>query len=190
MCDSKLDLSIEKDLACAGSFLFSFEKMYKKQLTKEQALQKLRHYCGYQERCESEVKDKLYRLGVSVKEYAEIISTLIKENCLNEERFSIAYAGGKFRIKQWGRIKIKHALLQKQVSDHCINKTLQQIDEKEYNLVLKSLAEEKYAALMNEQYLVRKKKTMDYLIGKGYEPELVNNIVRMFSEKNKKKEIL
>jgi regulatory protein len=164
--------------------------MYKKQLTKEQALQKLRHYCGYQERCVSEVKEKSYSLGVSVKEYGEIISTLIEENCLDEERFAIAYAGGKFRMKQWGRIKIKHALLQKQVSEHYINNALKQIDEKEYRLVLKKLTEEKYTALKNEQYLVRKKKTMDYLIGKGYEPELVNNIGRMFSEKNKKKEIL
>ncbi|HKB43915.1 MAG TPA: regulatory protein RecX [Chitinophagaceae bacterium] len=164
--------------------------MYKKQLTKEQALQKLRHYCGYQERCGSEVKEKLYSLGVSAKEYGEIISILIEENCLDEERFAIAYTSGKFRIKQWGRIKIKHALLQKQVSEYYINKALKQIDEKEYKLVIKNLSGEKYTALRHEQYLVRKKKTMDYLIGKGYEPELVNDIVRTFSEKNKKKEIL
>jgi len=163
--------------------------LYKKQLTKEQALQKLRHYCDYQERCESEVKEKLYSLGVPLKEYAEIISTLVEENCLDEERFAIAYAGGKFRIKQWGRIKIKHALLQKQISDHCVNKALKQIDEKEYKAILKRLAEEKYAALENEQYLIRKKKTMDYLIAKGYESEFVNDIVRMFSKKNNNKEI-
>jgi regulatory protein len=163
--------------------------LHKKQLTKEQALQKLQHYCGYQERCASEVKEKLYNLGMSEKEYAEIISILIKENCLDEERFSIAYAGGKFRMKQWGRIKIKHALFQKQVSEHFITKALKQIDEKEYKALLKSLAEKKYATLKNEQYLVRKKKTIDYLIAKGYESEFVNDIVRMLSEKYKKKEI-
>jgi regulatory protein len=159
--------------------------MNKKQLTTEQALQKLRHYCGYQERCSSEVKTKLFDLGIAEKEHDEIICSLIEENCLNEERFALAYAGGKFRMKQWGRIKIKHALLQKQVSEYCINMALKQIDEKEYTAVLKNLAEVKYAALKDEQYLIRKKKTVDYLIQKGYEQELINTVINMFSEKKK-----
>ena len=151
--------------------------MYKKQLTKEQALQKLKHYCAYQERCHSEVKEKLYNLGVWKKDHDEIIATLIEENYLNEERFAIAYAGGKWRIKQWGRVKIKYELKQKQVSDYCIKKALKQIDEEEYVKTLTKLAKEKYAALKNEQYLVRKKKTMDYLIGRGFEGEMVRGVM-------------
>ena len=81
--------------------------MYKKYLTKEQAIQKLKHYCAYQERCHNDVKEKLYKLGVWKKEHDEIIAALIEENYLNEERFAIAYAGGKFRINNWGRTKIK-----------------------------------------------------------------------------------
>lgn len=151
--------------------------MYKKQLTKEQALQKLKHYSAYQERCHSEVKEKLYSLGVWKKDHDEIIATLIEENYLNEERFAIAYAGGKFRIKHWGRVKIKYELKQKQVSDYSIKKALKQIDEEEYMKLLNKLAKEKYAALKSEQYLVRKKKTMDYLIAKGFEVELARAIV-------------
>lgn len=151
--------------------------MYKKQLTKEQALQKLKHYCAYQERCHSEVKQKLYDLGVWRKDHDEIIAALIEENYLNEERFAIAYAGGKWRMKQWGRIKIKQALKQKQVSDYCIKKAMKQIDEEEYGKVLKKLAEEKYQALKGEQYLIRKKKTIDYLLLKGFERELVVEVI-------------
>ncbi|MBI5858265.1 MAG: RecX family transcriptional regulator [Sphingobacteriales bacterium] len=147
--------------------------MYKKHLSKEQALQKLKHYCAYQERCHSEVKEKLYCLGVWKKDHDEIIATLIEQNYLNEERFAIAYAGGKFRIKHWGRVKIKYELKQKQVSDYSIKKALQQIDEEEYMQLLNKLAKEKYAALKSEQYLIRKKKTMDYLMGRGFEPELI-----------------
>lgn len=146
---------------------------FKKQLTKEQALQKLKHYCAYQERCHSEVKEKLYSLGVWKKDHDEIIASLIEENYLNEERFAMAFAGGKWRMKQWGRVKIKYELRQKQVSDYCIKKALKQIDKDEYLRVLKELASDKYAALKNEQYLVRKKKTMDYLINRGFEIELV-----------------
>lgn len=147
--------------------------MYKKYLTKEQALQKLKHYCAYQERCHNDVKEKLYKLGVWKKEHDEIIAALIEENYLNEERFAIAYAGGKFRINSWGRVKIKYALKQKQVSEYCIKKALKQINEEDYMKLLNKLAKEKYAALKADQYLVRKKKTMDYLITKGFETNLV-----------------
>ena len=151
--------------------------MYKKQLTKEQALQKLKHYCAYQERCHSEVKDKLYQLGVWKKEHDEIIAALIEENYLNEERFAVAFAGGKFRIKQWGRVRIKYELKQKQVSEYSIKKAMKQIDEEEYLSLLNKLAKEKYAALKNEQYLIRKKKTMDYLAAKGFEADLVRKVM-------------
>ena len=151
--------------------------MYKKQLTKEQALQKLKHYCGYQERCHSEVKEKLYSLRVWKKEQDEIIAALIEEKYLDEERFAIAFAGGRFRLKQWGRVKIKYELKQKQVSEYSIKKALKLIDEADYLKVLQKLATEKYAVLKDEQYLLRKKKTMDYLLGKGFEMELVRGMV-------------
>lgn len=157
--------------------------LYKKHLTKEQALQKLKHYCAYQERCHSEVKEKLYNLGVWKKEHDEITATLIEEGYLNEERFAIAFAGGRFRIKQWGRVKIKYELKQKQVSEYSIKKALKQIDEEDYLKVLNKLAKEKYASLKNEQYLIRKKKTMDYLIGKGFETELIKAAVEKDSTK-------
>jgi regulatory protein len=157
--------------------------LQKKHLTKEQALQKLKHYCSYQERCHSEVKEKLYSLGISRSEHDEIIATLIEENYLNEERFAIAFAGGRFRVKQWGRVKIKYELKQKQVSDYSIKKALKQIDEEEYSTVLKKLAQEKYASLKSEQYLIRKKKTMDYLLQKGFEYELLTTAIQTITEK-------
>lgn len=151
--------------------------MYKKNLTKEQALQKLKHYCAYQERCHSEVKEKLYELGVRRAEHDEITATLIEENYLNEERFAIAFAGGKFRMKQWGRVKIKYELKQKKVSEYCIKKAMKEIPEEDYINTLQKLAEERYASLKGEQYLIRKKKTMDYLLHKGFEPELVRRVM-------------
>src|ERR687886_2511625 len=98
--------------------------MQKKFLTKEQALQKLKQYCAYQERSHYEVVQKLWDLGVRKAEHDEIVSALIEEDYLNEERFAIQYAGGKFRMLQWGRVKIKQALKQKGVSEYCIKKAL------------------------------------------------------------------
>lgn len=160
---------------------------FSKSLTPQQALQKLKHYCAYQERCHSEVREKLFALGIWKKDQDAIIATLIEENYLNEERFAIAYAGGKYRMKQWGRQRIRYELRQKQVSDYSIKKALKQIDEDEYLQTLQKLAGERYLSLKGEQYLVRRKKTQDYLIQKGYEPDLVIGAVTSLSEKSSKK---
>ncbi|HEU4576022.1 MAG TPA: regulatory protein RecX [Chitinophagaceae bacterium] len=149
----------------------------RKQLTREQALQKLRHYCAYQERSHAEVKEKAYSFGLRKPDVEELLSQLIQDDYLNEERFAIAYAGGKFRMKQWGRTKIKYALKQKSVSDYCIKKALRAIDETQYEQTLANLAQKKYASLKHEQYLIRKKKTIDFLLQKGFEPDLVNRQV-------------
>ena len=107
--------------------------------TPEQAVPKIKQYCAYQERCHSEVRDKLYSFGLHKNDVEEIISTLITENYLNEERFAIHFAGGKFRMKQWGKIKIKQALKYKQVSDYCIRKALKEIDAHEYEKTFQKL---------------------------------------------------
>jgi regulatory protein len=154
-----------------------------KYLTKEQALQKLRHYCTYQERSHFEVIQKLWELSIKKSEHDEIIATLIDEDYLNEERFAIQFAGGKFRMKDWGKKKILYGLREKKVSDYSIKKALAAIDEEDYIKTLNKLTEEKYNSLKGEQYLERKKKTIDYLIQKGYEYELVNKALSYLAEK-------
>jgi len=149
--------------------------MDKQHLTPDQALQKLRQYCAYQERCHSEVKNKLYEYGLNRREVDEILSTLIEENYLNEERFAIQYAGGKFRMKQWGRVKIKYSLRQKQVSEYCIKKALASIPEADYERTLQKLFDEKLRSLRSEKNMfTRKRKMQDHLLQKGYEPALVS----------------
>lgn len=161
--------------------------MFIKHLTKEQALQKLKHYCGYQERCHSEVKEKLWQLKVSKKEHDEIIASLIEDDYLNEERFAVLFAGGKFRVKQWGRVKIKYELKQKQVSEYSIKKALSQINEEDYLKTLVLQAKKKYATLKNEHWMIRKKKTIDYLAHKGYEHGLIANVLETITGDNKNK---
>lgn len=146
-------------------------------LTKEQALQKLKQYCTYQERCHYEVRQKLYELKAPAKEHDEIIAALIEEDYLNEERFAKQYAGGKFRMKGWGKKKIMNGLREKQINDFVIKTALKEIDEDDYRSTIQEEAEKKFKLLKSEQWMVRRKKTMDYLLQKGYEYELVNGIV-------------
>lgn len=151
--------------------------MYKQYFSKEEALQKAKQYCAYQERCHSEVKEKLYSFGLYKKEVDELLSELISDNYLNEERFAIQFAGGKFRIKQWGRVKIKYALKQKQVSEYCIKKALKVIDEAEYNRTAQKLADQKLKLLKAEKNIfIKKKKLQDHLMQKGFETDIVRKL--------------
>lgn len=152
--------------------------MNPQKFTPQQALPKAKHYCAYQERCHREVKDKLYGFGLNTKEVDQILSTLIEENYLNEERFAIQFAGGHFRTKNWGRVKISHALKQKQVSAYCIKKALKQIDEDEYLKTLEKLFEDKLRLLKSEKNIfIKKRKLQDHLMQKGYETDLIREMM-------------
>jgi regulatory protein len=150
-----------------------------KRLTKDQAFQKLKHYCAYQERSHDEVKQKLYGFGLHRQEVEETISQLIEENYLNEERFAIAFAGGRFRSKQWGRVKIEYELKQKKVSPYCIKKALNDIDDDDYLKTLHQLARKKWSSLKapgNTDY-VKSSKTTTYLLQRGFERQLIAQAV-------------
>ena len=149
------------------------------QLSKEHALQKLRHFCSYQERSHVEVKEKLYGFGLRKQDVEEIISQLIEESYLNEERFAIQFAGGKFRIKQWGRIKIIQALKQRHVSAYCIAKAMDQIEEEQYQQVLRKLAMRKWSTLKKEtNTVVRMQKTKAYLLQRGFEAGHIGRVLQ------------
>lgn len=150
------------------------EEKKKQNLTPQQALMKLKQYCAYQERSHSEVRQKLWDLGVSPKQHDEIISQLIQEDYLNEERFAIQYAGGKFRMKGWGRNRIIAGLKQKQVSAFCIKKAMRAIDEDEYMATAVKTAARKYETLSGTQAL-RQKKLTDFMMQKGFELNVIRN---------------
>ena len=136
-------------------------------------LDKARKYCAYQERSQQEVRDKLYDWGLHRNEVEQCISQLISENYLNEQRFAIAYAGGKFRMKEWGRVKIKLALKQKKVSDYCIRKALDEISGKDYKATLSRLLSKKSKEVKEKNPLKKKYKVAQYAISRGFEPEMV-----------------
>ena len=152
--------------------------MKKVRIGKDQAIQRIRHYCAYQERAQQEVRDKLYELGMTMDEVEEIMSDLIAENFLNEERFALQFAGGHFRIKGWGKVKIQHALQQKRVSSYNIKIGLKAIDEDAYIKTLKQLATKKWNSLKGERGLSRMAKTYAFLHQRGFEPILYQPIVQ------------
>ncbi len=140
-------------------------------------ISKIQHFCAFQERSHKDVKEKLYGFGLYKVQVETLMAQLIEENYLNEERFATQFAGGKFRIKNWGRIKIKYELQQKKVSIYNINKALDAIDDTAYLYTLQKLAAKKWQLLKGNQPIIRKIKTIQFLLQKGYERHLAKAAV-------------
>ena len=148
----------------------------------EQSLLKARDWCAYQERCQQELRDKLYSYGLKSQEVENLIAQLISEGFVNEERFAKAYAGGKFRIKKWGKIKIKMALKAKQISEYCIRSGLAEIDPIQYEESLKKIIHSKAKITKESNILKKKQKLVQYALSRGYEQDLVYEAVASFLE--------
>jgi regulatory protein len=149
----------------------------KKFYSKEEAYRKALDYCALQERCHQEVRDKLYYWGLHKEDVEALIAQLITEGFLNEERFAIAFAGGKLRIIKYGKVKIKNELKLRKVSNYCIRKALAAIDENDYVKILKELINKKDREIKETNEYKRKNKLALYAISRGFESELVWQII-------------
>jgi len=147
---------------------------YTKYLTYDEALKKLQHYCAYQDRCHAEVRTKLISLKVYGDELEKIMTDLIDEDFLNEQRFAQSYVRGKHRIKKWGRYKIMSGLKLKKISAYCIRKGMQEIDDEEYKDILTTLLSKR----LNENPSFEDiGKAVKFAITKGYESPLVWEVI-------------
>lgn len=146
------------------------------------AYQRITKYCAYQERSHHEVRDKLEDLGLSTEDADAILARLITDGFVNEERFAKAFAGGKFRIKKWGRIRIEHTLQAHHISSRCISIGLREIDEDDYLRALAHIITTKSKTVKREDAYQKWDAVSKHAIGKGYEPELVWKIIRQLRE--------
>lgn len=142
------------------------------------ALAKAEHFCAYQERAQQEVRDKLYDWGLWPDAVEHIISQLIEGNFLSEERFAKLYAKSKFNQKAWGRIKIKQGLKLKRIPDVLIKKALLGIDLDDYLAALTHLLQKKAATITEKNQLKRRYKLQQYAMGRGFEAELISDILK------------
>ncbi len=144
----------------------------------KQALDRLRSFCVYRERCSHEVKEKLHSLSLTGKAAEKIIAVLAKEGFVDDERFSALYAGSKFRNHSWGRIKITAELRKRNVPEAIISRALDEISPGDYAEKIKSLASKKLETLRKCGAEEKKIKTLHYLFSKGFETGLCLDILR------------
>lgn len=141
--------------------------------TLQQARLKAEKYCAYQERSQLEVKNKLLGMGLNISETNEILVDLVRDNFINEERFAYAFARGKLKIKKWGNRKITIALKNKGITESLIQKVIKDIDPAQYIVELRFTMEKKSRLIKEKDLWKKSGKLKQYLIGKGFEPELV-----------------
>ena len=145
----------------------------KKSFTFDEIKQKIVNYCVYQDRCHAEVEQKMKEFLLIPEAKEEILLYLIKENYLNEERFTRSYVRGKFYLKKWGKNKIKVNLLQKGISEKLIIKAYGEIDDNEYLAAIKTILEKIIPTFKGLKEYQKKQKAIKYLLSKGYEYDLI-----------------
>jgi regulatory protein len=153
------------------------KKPNKKYITKTEAIAKLQRYCAYQDRCHNEVRTKLIELGCYGQDLEYVMAGLIEEKFLDEERFARSFARGKFRMKQWGRNRILQELKQRQISDYCIRKAMEEISEQDYLATLKEVLEKRAGQIVEADDFARKGKLAQYAMSRGFESELIWQIL-------------
>ncbi|MDR4952376.1 RecX family transcriptional regulator [Chryseobacterium sp. ES2] len=150
--------------------------MEKKSYTFDEIKQKLVNYCVYQDRCHAEVEQKMREFLLIDEAKEEIILFLLKENFLNEERFTRSYIRGKFYIKHWGKTKIKISLKQKQISERLISSCFDEIDDSDYEKTIRKIFDDYYTKQTGLKEYQKKTKTIKYLMSKGFEYEKIIDI--------------
>ncbi|WP_410494046.1 regulatory protein RecX [Chryseobacterium sp. G0240] len=152
-------------------------RMEKKSLTFDEIKQKLVNYCVYQDRCHAEVEQKMREFLLIDEAKEEILLYLMKENYLNEERYTRSYIRGKFYIKHWGRNKIKMYLKQKQISEKMISSCFDEIDEDDYRNTIARIYEDYSSKQKGIQEYQKKSKTIKYLMSRGFEYEIIGEVI-------------
>lgn len=146
----------------------------------KEALIKAANFCAYQERTHKEVRQRLAELAVIGDESEAIIAWLIENNYLNEERFARIFAGSKFRQKKWGRIKIRQELKMRGVSDYCLKAGMSEIDGDDYMITLQEIIEKKSREIKDSNKLIIKQKLVKFALSRGFENDLVFDVVGKF----------
>lgn len=151
--------------------------MKKQILTFEEIKQKLVNYCVYQDRCHSEIEQKMRDFLLIPEAKDDILLYLMKENYLNEERFTRSYIRGKFYMKHWGRNKIKINLKQKGITEKLISRCMDEIDDEDYAKAINKIYNDYFSKQSGIKTYQKKSKTISHLLSKGYEYDVILDVL-------------
>jgi len=152
-----------------------------KNLSTSEALNKMQNLCSGQEKCISDITQKLKTLKINNSDISEIIDNLIDNNFLNEERFAIAFANDKIKFNKWGLIKIKYELKSKRIKDNDIATAFSLINQDDYKEMQILELTKKIKSISDEEDKQKlKSKMYNFAQSRGYD----TNLTKIVIEKN------
>lgn len=151
--------------------------MKTKFISYKKAQDRAMYICSKAEKCKSDIRKKLYDWKSNPEHHEKIIAELVKQQYIDEERYTNYYVRDKFKFNKWGKIKIRSMLFQKQLPEQIIDEALNQIDGKEYLEMLKSVIKQKLKSLKEKDPNKKKSKLIQFASSRGFEPGLILNIL-------------
>jgi len=139
-------------------------------------LQKMQLLCSSKEYCKFDIQQKLKSSNLSPDSIQRIMAQLEEQHYIDEDRYVRAFVNDKFWINRWGKMKIRYALQQKQLSEGKIENALNEITDDDYIQHFTSLAKAKWKSLKDNDERIRLQKLIRFLIGRGVEFEVAQKI--------------
>jgi regulatory protein len=136
-------------------------------------LKRIMPYCAQAERCTQDVLKKLADWEVPDEAIDEILEKLRQEKFLDDTRYAHSFVADKWRLDQWGRVKIRNGLFQKGINESLIQSALDSIDEDAYISGMESLLVKKRATIHKEPVISQMKKLLSFGASRGFEEELI-----------------
>lgn len=149
----------------------------KRLMSFDDALEMAKKACVLSEKCLFDIRMMLIRKGYPNSDIEEINKVLVDEGFINEERYTNAFVNGKFNQLRWGRRKIAIELKEKRIETSIVEKTLNSINQEVYLDSIRNLANSKLSTLIGKSHNDQKSKTINFLVSKGYELDLIIPIV-------------
>ena len=140
----------------------------KKDITEQEAYQQLATLCAQAEHCQQEMRDKMRRRELDETVQNRIISRLVKERYIDDERYARAFVKDKIRYNKWGRRKVQQGLWQKRIDADIQQRVLDEIDDKEYLDVLRPLLKQKRKSIKAANDYELNQKLMRFALGRGF----------------------
>ena len=154
----------------------------KKEMTGQQAYQKLTDLCARSEHCQQEMLEKMRQWGVNEEEQAQVMERLIKERYVDDERFARAFIYDKIRYNKWGRRKVEQALWMKHIDEHISKTLLDDVDDEEYLSILRPLLKQKRKSTKANNEYELTMKLIKFALSRGFTMEIIKQCIEIEDE--------
>ena len=154
----------------------------KKEMTEQEAYLQLAALCAQAEHCQREMREKMRRWELDETVQNRVLDRLVRERFVDDERYARAFVKDKIRYNKWGRRKVQQALWQKGIDSEIQRKVLDEIDEKEYLDILRTLLRQKRKSIKAQNDYELNQKLLRFALGRGYTFDIIRQCIDVDEE--------